>query len=204
MSATPNKLDVRTIRALQRLIEADVLLVTWAEEWAEGFNATSPTSGAGLGVSGGVSRPTEAAVVAPDDTSRLDNETRVWAKREGQGLADRAMALHNAIGAATKLVLDLAAEMRQLEPLAPETARSKARADEPREWGAGPCTVCDEWVPGVDENRLKSGMCPKHHRAWLRARERAPGLDRVAWIRTERANALVATSGDNEGAGSDT
>lgn len=198
------------VKALQRLLETDTRLLSWAQDWAEGFGATSPTSGQGGGHGkGDHATPVEAQVIASDAPCRecgrptpcdyhptKNDQAKVWAHREGAGLADRAVALHNQIGVAVKLVLDLYAEARELEPLAPEIARSVAKAQEPRAWGAGSCAVCESWVVGVGEDRLKSGMCRKHYDAWryyLRTAI-APVLDRVEWIRREREAIARAAS----------
>lgn len=34
--------------------------------------------------------------------------------------------------------------------------------------GAGDCIICATYVPGLGEDRLKRGMCPRHYQAWVR------------------------------------
>ena len=35
--------------------------------------------------------------------------------------------------------------------------------------GQGECNICGEFVPGLGENRIKAGMCPRHYQAHIRA-----------------------------------
>lgn len=48
---------------------------------------------------------------------------------------------------------------------------------------SGYCAACDRWVPGTSADRLRSGYCEKHYRAWLR--DGRPH-DRAEWERDRR------------------
>ena len=65
------------------------------------------------------------------------------------------------------------AEPRKLRPLADEVASWRARTGIDRErkptLGAGACLACGRWVHGTAEDRLRSGMCEAHYKAWCRA-----------------------------------
>jgi hypothetical protein len=65
------------------------------------------------------------------------------------------------------------AEPRKLRPLADKVASWRARTGIDRErkptLGAGACLACGRWVHGTAEDRLRSGMCEAHYKAWCRA-----------------------------------
>lgn len=35
--------------------------------------------------------------------------------------------------------------------------------------GAGNCIIDGDWVPGIGEDRIRRGLCPKHYQQWRRA-----------------------------------
>lgn len=45
------------------------------------------------------------------------------------------------------------------------------------------CMACDKPVGGTEHDRLRGGLCDACRKAFDRARETQPGLDRVLWIR---------------------
>lgn len=46
------------------------------------------------------------------------------------------------------------------------------------------CMACDKPVGGTEHDRLRGGLCDACRKAFNRARESQPNLDRVLWIRT--------------------
>src|SRR5690606_7265997 len=53
--------------------------------------------------------------------------------------------------------------------------------DKQRRAGQGACIACGDYVPGVGEDRLKAGLCPKHYMGLHRAR-REHGVTRQQYI----------------------
>ena len=60
--------------------------------------------------------------------------------------------------------------------------------------GSGECCIDDEYVPGMGEDRIKSGMCPRHYTRFLRWREETHGT-RDAFILVARAEEQNAKNG---------
>ncbi len=185
----------RAVAALQRLCDLDEHLLGYAADWAEGFAASSSGAGdPGGGGKGSHSDPTLGRVIAME-----------LGHNPGAGLADRCLALHEDIDALVRKVAELDFEAAVLAPVTARAADLAARQQDPRYWGAGPCAVCDRYVPGMDDDRLRSGMCRKHFDAWRYAMRATPStsppLDRVAWIRTMRAALGSPSAGEEETAG---
>lgn len=174
--------NTTTLRQLTDLLDLDIKLLQWADDWTEGFGATSPGHGEPGRGKNNVSRPVEAAQTG---------------KVEGAGLASECMRLHDRITAVIREVSRLSRDVKRVKPLNVLAAFDLAKSREPRNWGAGECVVCDEWVPGVGEDRLKLGMCPHHYRAFSYARSVGAAIDRHAWIATQRA-LLVPEAGTEE------
>jgi hypothetical protein len=62
---------------------------------------------------------------------------------------------------------------RELRPLADESVgwalHNHPSIDRKPTSGAGACLACGRWVHGTADDRLRSGMCEAHYRAWCRA-----------------------------------
>ncbi len=186
-----NRQGQRSVAALQRLVDLDAHLTGYAHDWAEGFAVTSAGSGEPGSGKGGHSDAVLAKVIA----SELGHN-------EGAGLADRCLALHEDIDALVRRISELDHEAARLVPLTPRVADLTARQQDPRFWGAGSCLVCDRWVPGVDDDRLRGGFCRAHYDAWRYALRTnpalAPPLDRGDWIRVMRAALASPEGGEHE------
>lgn len=122
-----------------------------------------PTGGDGIR-SSEVSNPVLAAVLAGETGHR------------------RIEALHRDLKAAYELLLGINDATVAMLRLTAEPAHQPAP-------GSGPCLIDDEWVSGQDPDRLKAGLCPRHHRAWCRWREEHRGdhQEFVYWARSAEA-----------------
>lgn len=176
------------VRHLQDLLDLDADLLRYAAEWAEGYGATSPGNGEPGRGKGQAANPTLVRVMLLE-----------LGRVEGAGLADRCLALHEDLHALLRQLRGLHLEARRLAPLTAEAANDAARRAEPRHYGAGYCDVCHRWVPGVDDDRLRGGLCRKHHDQWRYALRTNPAdaapLDFTEWKRvTQMANNTTAGS----------
>lgn len=164
---------------MQRLLTIDASLVGFASDWAEGFSAMSAGNGEPSAGHGDIVDPVLARVIALG-----------LGHVEGAGLADRCLELHDEIASLVRTIDRLEFESRLVAPLTAASADLAARQQEPRHWGAGTCCVCDRFVPGVADDRLRSGFCRKCFDAWRYALRTnpvtAPPLDRQQWIRLMR------------------
>lgn len=185
MSQHPRR-DQQATSRLQHLLELDHQLVQWADDWAEGYGSVSPTGGHNTGRSKGEhGTPTEA---------------KAMGRVQGAGLADQCERIHQCIHRIIADIAQLHREAQHLEPLAQTVATELAKAKEPRNWGAGMCSICDTYCPGVGEDRLRAGMCRTHYDAFRYAcrchRSNIP-LDRHMWIQQMRQS-IALTKGEHE------
>lgn len=175
--------QTRIISRLQDILELDTQLIQWVNDWAEGYAATSPGHGEPGRGKGGHSTPVEAAITG---------------HAEGAGLAQNCLNLHDRI---TNLVADIhhiTSDARRVQPISHQAASDLAKAKDPRNWGAGPCLVCGDWVPGIEADRLKLGMCPHHYGRFDWERRKHPGTDRHGWIAAERRRLTEPTTEGGE------
>ncbi len=175
---TPPRRHQRAVAGLQRLLDLDGSLLRYADEWAVGFSDTSP----GHGEPGGSTEPgtpTENRAIALG-----------LGHVPGADLADRCLALHEDIELLIRRIADADYEAAYLAPMAHRAADLSARQQDPRYWGAGYCEVCNRYVAGNGDDRLRAGFCRKHYDAWRYVMRNnpitAPPLDRVEWVRVMR------------------
>lgn len=184
----------RAVAALQRLVDLDEHLLGYAADWAEGFALSAMGDGEPGGGKGDHGDPVLGRVIAAE-----------LGHNEGAGLADRCLALHEDIWALLRSVAELDHEAARLAPMAARSADLAARQQDPRYWGAGPCLVCDRYVPGVADDRLRGGLCRKHYDEWRYAMRTNPTtahpLDRVDWIRVMRGALSSPVVGETGRAG---
>lgn len=194
--------------ALEFLLRDQAAIEQLAEDWAEGF----PTgAGQGRGPTGGHSDRTAGSVVAPDNPCREcgadtpcrnhpdPKADRVWASREGHGLAEQLNAILEHIANVKYELAKARIAWARLRPTDHHVAEAKARQlDSKRTGGSGPCQVaaCETFCTGGVNDRLKAGLCPKHYMAWWRNLRADDPMSRDVFLRT--ADGCVVT---NETAG---
>lgn len=174
MSKTNDRRQAFVARMVLTLLDARAPLRRQAEDWAEGFAATS---GGQPGGRGSIARPTESRALTPTHGAGLANDCATTANEiddwlhTGERLANRAL---------------------RLLPLEHPVAEMLARHGAIRQIGAGSCQRCHTGVTGNGEDRLRSGWCPACYQRWIRAG------------RPDRArfnNDASPQAGDSKGAG---
>ena len=79
----------------------------------------------------------------------------------------------------------------QLAEMAAVTEPGEVRERTSLKPGAGSCHACGSWMDGDGEARIKAGLCPTHHRGWVR--DRANGMSREAYVNKVRRSARTGT-----------
>lgn len=194
---------------IEQLLTERPAIEHFTNDWDEGF----PQGGNGTGRSiGSHSDRTAAAVIAPDTPCReCGHETpcpdhprpgvdQIWSHREGEGMADQLRAVTLDLDAALVLIRRAAKSWRRLRPDDHTVAEMRARQRDTRSIGVGQCNIggCDTWCTGGRDDRLKTGMCPRHYRAWRRNLEADQPL-----TLDEYRNQPVGDMGDNNPANND-
>lgn len=182
--------------ALEFLLRDAAAIAQLADDWAEGFPAGG---GEGRGSVGGHSDRTFSDATRGMVDHREDPVTRqqiptTIARREGHGLSDRLTAILNRLEHAKADLAYARAEWAKLRPSDHDVAEAKARQlDTTRTAGVGHCQVhaCDEYCTGGTNDRLKSGLCPKHYMAWWRNLRADEPVARDVFLRT--ADGCVVT-----------
>ncbi len=185
------------------LVAVAVVVDRCADDWAEGFSASTGSPGGGRG---SVSKPTEAAVIAADrpcglcggETPCRDHpragDGQVWAHAEGEGLAERAADAVARVEALAEQFSELWEILLQLAPLSPDLAHEIAVEHKTHKLGAGACGCCHEGVTGNGNDRLRAGFCSACYAAWTRSGK----PDRALWVEVRRAM-LVTRAGNTRG-----
>lgn len=175
--------------ALEFLLRDQAAIEQLAADWAEGFPAGT---GEGRGSTGGHSDRTFAEATRgmldhkEDPVTRQQIETKIPI-REGHELAARLTAILKALEQAKYELRWARREWARLRPSDHQVAEAKARQlDTPRSTGTGHCHVaaCPDFCTGGINDRLKSGMCPKHYMAWWRNLRADQPLSRDEFLRT--------------------
>lgn len=158
-----NHKEDRFAAAAKTLLAARPILRQKAQDWAEGFPASTDLTHT-IGRSTGDSRVlTEAIPEAADKKPR-----------EGHGLADQCTTTADAIDQWIHDGYQLMTETLKLQALDHPVAEMLARHAQARFNGAGYCAACGDWIEGADYHpdrkgrRIDSGMCPTHAKQWRR------------------------------------
>jgi hypothetical protein len=136
-----------------------------AESYAPGIR--SGLHGDPRGPVGEPGRPTEAKALADDDPSAGWQRELAIAARAADAIVGRLAAILTTINAHA----------------APEYDDSTGTRS--RRLGAGPCLACGHDATGVDDDRLRGGLCNADRVRWHRVQASFAG-DRGAWIRERR------------------
>jgi len=123
-----------------------------------------PSGSTGAGGGGSDSSSVEAAVIA-----------RLSAPNMADPVGRAAMLVLQWIRQTSKSSVSMANELKfACDPH--ETVKGRVSA-------AAICMACDKPVGGTEHDRLRGGLCDACRKAFNRARETQPNLDRVLWIR---------------------
>jgi hypothetical protein len=194
MSRKPTDSNAITAHRFASLVAAAAPLRQHADDWAEGFSASTDLDHT-IGGTTGDSRVVGEAIAGMKDhvenrVTRQVEETTV-PLREGHGLATECERLADDIEEWIAQGNRLARRALRLMPVDHPVAMTMAKHQEVRLAGAGPCNRCGRDVPGIVESavdgtqadRLKSGFCfgqPPHcYEAWRRTgmRDRKKFID---------------------------
>lgn len=172
------------IDQLTRLLTDEHAMLGLADDWDEGINATT----GGPGPKGSHAEPTETQAIR-----NLEGNT------EGHGLANDVRNTYDAIQDIKQTIRDTWTQWRRLRPDDHHIAELKARSTDTRNIGVGMCQVrnCDTTCTGGLNDRLRTGMCPKHYRAWRRNLEATSPLTRDQFLATADGDMVTNETAGN-------